>query len=139
MTPRRARLPGSCVKAVSRPCPKGNPLSADDTSTANGALSCDGGRALVDAMDDTLMDVVTAGLNTCITAANTVGQTIELQALLYIALWVNMTGPPTTLRDWLSGTRQESLDPPAGPVVTVQGIQAYLKATKYFSDYTPLT
>ena len=66
------------MTAVSRPCPNGNPLSSGDTSTANGALSCDGGRALVDAMDDTLMNVVIAGLDTCITAANTVGQTIEL-------------------------------------------------------------
>jgi hypothetical protein len=123
------------MTAVSRPCPNGNPLSPDDTSTANEALSCDGGRALVDAMDDTLMNVVMAGLDTCITAANTVGQTIDSQALLYIALWVNMTGPPTTLKDWLSGTRQENLGPPAGAVVTVRGIQTYLKATKYFSNY----
>jgi len=120
------------MAAVSQPCPNGNPLSPDDTTAANAALSCDGGRALADAMDNTLLNVVLGELDSCIAAANTRNQTIDPQALLYIALWVNMTGAPDTLNKWLSGTQEVGLAPPVGPVVTPQNLQNYLQANVYF-------
>jgi hypothetical protein len=120
------------MAAVSQPCPNGNPLSPDDTIAANAALSSDGGQALVDAMDATLLNVVLGELDSCIAAANTRTQTIDPEALLYIALWVNMTGAPDTLDKWLSGTQEVGLAPPVGPVVTPQNLQNYLQANVYF-------
>src|SRR5689334_11133354 len=84
------------VAAVSRLCPDGNPLADADARVANDALSSDAGRALVDAMDKKLLDVVLGHLDGCIAAAASRGRAIEPPALLPIALWVNMTGPPDT-------------------------------------------
>ena len=120
------------MTAVSQPCPGGDLLSAGDSAAANTALSCDAGRALVDAMDDILLDIVLGELETSVAAASTCGKTIEAQALLYIALWVNMTGAPDTLNKWLSGRPEVGLAPPAGPVVTSQHMQNYLRANMYF-------
>ena len=120
------------MAAVGQPCPNGDPLAPDDGAAANAALSCDGGRALVDAMDDTLLSVVLDELDSCIAAAATRTMTIDFQALLYIALWVNMTGTPDALKKWLSGTQEAGLAPPTGPVVTPQNLQNYLHANTYF-------
>ena len=120
------------LAAVSRPCPGGNPLSPEDTKLANDALSSEAGKHLVDNMDDDLLSVVIGELDTCIAAAATRNQTIVSEALLYIALWVNMTGAPDTLNKWLSGTQEIGLAPPVGPSVTALNIQNYLQANTYF-------
>jgi hypothetical protein len=120
------------LAAVSQACPDGNPLSDDDTACANDALSSDAGRALIDAMDGSLMDVVLGELDTCIAAAGARSLTIAPEALLFIALWVNMTGAPDTLNKWLGGTQEVGLAPPVGPIVTSQNIQNYLQANTYF-------
>jgi len=120
------------MAAVSQPCPNGNPLSPDDTTAANAALSCPDGQTRVDTMDDTLLNVVLGELDSCTAAAATRNQTIDPQAQLYIALWVNMTGAPDTLNKWLSGTQEVGLAPPVGPVVTPQNLQNYLRANVYF-------
>jgi hypothetical protein len=120
------------IGAVSQPCPDGNPLSPEDTAAANDALSSDAGKAVVDAMDNRLLQVVLGELDTCIAAANTRQQTIAPVALLYIALWVNMTGAPDTLNKWLSGTQEVGLAPPVGPTVTQQNLENYLQANTFF-------
>jgi hypothetical protein len=120
------------IAAVSKPCPNGNPLSQDDTMFANAALASTEGRALVDAMDDRLLRVVLGELDTCVAAAATTRQTIESVVLLYIALWVNMTGAPGTLNKWLSGTEEVGLASPVGPMVTQQNIENYLQANTFF-------
>ncbi len=126
---------GRIMAAVSQPCPNGNPLSGADTGLANGALSSDTGRQLVDAMDTTLLDVVLGELDSCIDAASAVGQSIDPEALLYIALWANMTGAPSTLDKWLGGTPELGLGSPAGPVVTPRDLTGYLQATSYFQQH----
>jgi hypothetical protein len=120
------------MAAVSQACPNGNPLDAEDTETANDALAAASGQALVDQMDATLLRVVLGELDTCIAAASGRGQTIDPPALLYIALWVNMTGAPDTLNKWLAGTQEVGLAPPVGPTVTLQNLQNYLQANTYF-------
>jgi hypothetical protein len=120
------------IAAVSQPCPDGNPLSDDDAALADGALASVAGRAMVDAMDDRLLQVVEGELDTCLAAANTRGQSIAPVALLYIALWVNMTGAPDTLNRWLCGTREVGLASPVGPTVTQQNLENYLQANTYF-------
>jgi hypothetical protein len=51
-----------------------------------------------------------------------------------MALWINMTGPPTSLLTWLSGGDPGSgaSVPRAAPIVTEAAMQAYLRATAYF-------
>jgi hypothetical protein len=117
---------------VGQPCPDGNPLSPEDTDLANAALSSPGGRQLVDQMDDGLLQIVLHGADACIAAAQTRSRTIAPVAVLYIALWVNMTGPPNVLSSWLAGNAQFGVPPAAGPVVLQQDIESYLHATKFF-------
>ena len=120
------------LAAVSQACPNGNPLSPEDTVLVNNALASPAGRADVDQMDQTLLEVVTSELDTCISAAASVNQTIDPVVLLYIALWVNMTGTPTTLNEWLAGTTEVGVAPPIGPVVSKANIESYLQANTYF-------
>jgi hypothetical protein len=120
------------LAAVSQACPNGNPLSDGDTALANAALGSPGGSALVDQMDATLLGIVLNELDSCIAAARTRALTIEPKALLYIALWVNMTGAPDTLNKWLSGTQEVGLASPVGPVVTSLNLERYLQANTYF-------
>jgi hypothetical protein len=87
---------------------------------------------LVDAMDGTLLDIVLSELDSAIAAAASSGKTIEPRALLYIALWVNMTGAPTTLNKWLGGDEECDVAAPTGPVVTFTDLENYLQGTTYF-------
>ena len=117
---------------VSQPCPNGDPLSAEDADLANAALSSSDGRQLVDHMDDGLLQIVLHGVDACIAAAQRQTFTIDPVAILYIALWLNMTGPPNVLSQWLSGTPQLGMPSPAGPVVTRHDIEGYLHSTRFF-------
>jgi hypothetical protein len=83
-------------------------------------------------MDATSLQIVLGELDASIAAAATRNLNIDPVALLYIALWVNMTGAPTTLNRWLGGTQELGLVPPAGPVITQQNLQNYLHANTYF-------
>jgi hypothetical protein len=116
---------------VGQPCPDGNPLSPEDTDLANAALSSSDGRKLVDQMDDGLLQIVLHGVDSCIAAAQTRSLTIDGIAILYIALWVNMTGPPNMLSRLLSGTPELGVSPPSGPRVSQHDIESYLHATKF--------
>lgn len=116
---------------VSAACPNGNPLDPADTALVAAALTSAQGEAAVDAMDDTLMQAVLNGLDSCIAAAGSMP--IDGAALLYMALWINMTGAPTTLIRWLGGTIVSGVPAPVGPSVTVADISAYLQASAYFT------
>src|SRR5579862_2200810 len=78
-----------------------NPLSAEDDATVTAALSSPAGRRLVDTMDNQILSEVIDAVDECIAAAETTGHEIEPKATIYIALWINMTGAPTTLKQWL--------------------------------------
>jgi hypothetical protein len=120
------------LAALSQPCPNGDPLTPADSALANAALDSVAGRADVDAMDGSLLDIVLGELDGCIAAAAGVAQTIDPVALLYMALWVNMTGAPVTLNKWLAGTTEVGVAPPVGPIVTRANIEGYLQANSYF-------
>jgi hypothetical protein len=120
------------MAAVSQACPNGCPLSPADAALTDAALSSAAGRALVDAMDGKLLAVVEAELDSSVAAAANGNLTIAPVALLYIALWVNMTGAPNTLNQWLDGVTELGLPPPAGPIVGQSDIETYLQATTYF-------
>ncbi len=113
-----------------------NPLDGGDTQLVNDALAADAGRPLVDAMDEQILGGVYAGLERCLDAASASGRTIAPKALLYLAMWINMTGPPSTVVQWLSGKAVALAKPIglAGPVVDGPAMETYLQATNYYSE-----
>lgn len=123
------------LAAVSCALPNGNPLSAADTALANAALASNAGKAVVDAMDDQLFAEVLSGLDTCIAAAATRKIALSPLAHLYIAPWINMSGPPSLLKSWLAGQPVFGLVPPPPPEVTAEEIESYLQATSYFQQH----
>jgi hypothetical protein len=111
-----------------------NPLSTSDTREINAALQAHSG--LVDAMDEKILTGVYASLDDCSSAAEEGNCTIRPAALIYMALWINMSGKPTTLLKWLRG-EDPGLGgsvPRAAPTVNEASIQAYLRATAYFRE-----
>jgi hypothetical protein len=109
-----------------------NPLSPSDTRKINAALAAHSD--LVDAMDEKIISGVYASLDKCSEAAASGECTIQPAALIYMALWINMTGKPTSLLKWLRGGDPGlgGSVPGAAPTVTEAKIQAYLRATDYF-------
>ena len=121
----------SWIAALSVHCVS-NPLSRADTAFIDKALvtySAD-----VDAMDDLILKSVYAALDDCISTAGQYGRRISPKALLYAALWINMTGYPNKMLRWLSGGDPELRAPvaPAPALVRATDIRAYLSATDYF-------
>jgi hypothetical protein len=123
------------MNALSRPLPNGDPLSPEQSSTVDHALSSAGGRPFVDNMDDELLGVVLSGVDSCVAAATSRGITLLPIIYLYIAPWINMSGPPTLLIAWLKGSSIYGVVPPAPPDLTEQDVQAYLQAMPYFQTY----
>jgi hypothetical protein len=113
-----------------------NPLSVSDTRLVNSALDSEPGRPLVDTMDEDILGDIYAGLDKCLASATEAGRTVEPKALLYLAMWINMTGPPSTVLKWLAG-KPVSLAKPigkAGAVVDGPAMETYLSATSYYSE-----
>jgi hypothetical protein len=122
------------VNAVSQPCPNGSPLSPADQQTADNALASPKGRVIVDAMDEKILQVILSELDSSIDAAESVDSQLDEGAQLCIALWVNMTGAPTTLNKWIKGQQIGAVAPPAASPVTRDDVTRYLEATKFFTD-----
>jgi hypothetical protein len=109
-----------------------NPLDPGETAQVDDALLAS--RDLVDAMDESLLQDVYDGLDLCIATAARANRTIDPKAQLYIACWINMSGPPTTLLVWLSGGTPSlpAPVPPAGYTVDGAAMEQYLRATSYY-------
>jgi hypothetical protein len=111
-----------------------NPLSLSDTNSIDAALLAS--RTLVDTMDGQILSGVYEQLQRCIATATAAGRTIADKALIYMALWINMSGPATKLLDWLSG-RDPGLTRPipvAATLVDGVAMETYLQATSYYSE-----
>jgi hypothetical protein len=102
-----------------------NVITPSETQQINAALQAN--RALVDAMDENILGSVYGGLDTCNSAASGAGRSIAPIAQLYVAKWVNMTGPPDKILSFIRG-------PDVGATIGEEDIQDYLRATKYFSE-----
>jgi hypothetical protein len=110
-----------------------DPLAPEEAILVNGALLAS--KDLVDRMDEGILGDVYADLDKCIAAADSSGRSLEATALLYIAMWINMSGHPTKLLRWLRGEPVElhrRVEPP-GPVIDEAAIRRYLEATDYFT------
>ena len=111
-----------------------NPLTKPETERINAALNDN--KRLVDAMDDAILSGVYGGLDKCLTTAANAQRTIQPAAQLYIAMWINMSGPPSKILRWLAGGDPElgvRVEPP-GKDVDVTAVQAYLNATSYYRE-----
>lgn len=100
-----------------------SPLTSQEEHDVDAALLASS--TLVDAMDESILQTVHGQLDTCINRAAAAHRTISPKAQLYIALWLNMTGPPTRILTWLAGA---SLP----PIVDETAIQGYLRAQSYY-------
>jgi hypothetical protein len=114
----------------------GDPLSPGDSNLANSALDASRGRTQVDGMDKTLFGGCCAELEQCTSAASKAGRQIAPKAQLYMLMWINMSGKPTTLLDWISGSAvtMAKAVPAPGPIIDGEAMEAYLLATPYFSE-----
>lgn len=109
-----------------------NPLSPEDTAFVNQALAA--GSVLVDAMDQAILSDVYADLEKCVAVARASGRKLSGKAMLYFALWINMSGHPTALLAWLSG-EDPNLPVRIGPppsLVAASDARSYLMATHYY-------
>ena len=120
--------------AVSQVCPV-DPLSADDKALANAALNTPGGRALVDQLDGEIERTLVERVQTCIDAAAGARLAVALDALLYIACWINMSGRPNQLNRWIAGTAVYNLPPPQPPRLEGSHICDYLRRTAFFATH----
>ena len=107
-------------------------LYLDPTKFINDALVAN--KDLVDAMDEEILSDVYTDLDKCIAAAATENRKISGKALLYAAMWINMSGHPTKLLTWLKGGDPHLHHPvPKAPaLVGGADIRAYLMATDYY-------
>jgi hypothetical protein len=123
------------VGVLSAPCPNGNPLSPQDALHVNTALGSTAGAALIDAMDAQLLQTVLTHIQQAVDAAAFRKWTLADRALLYIALWSNMTGAPGQLCTWIGGQTISGVAPPHGPIVAEADLRTYLSAQSYFQQH----
>jgi hypothetical protein len=112
----------------------GNPLTNVDTDRINAALLHQSTR--VDQMDEQILGQVYTDLDKCYAAAKAANCTINPTAAIMMALWINMSGPPSKLLTWLGGGDPHLTHPIPAAAARVTGTQmeAYLRATDYFSE-----
>jgi hypothetical protein len=99
------------------------------------ALAAPAGAALVDAMDAQLLQTVLMHIQQAVDAAAIRNWTLADVALLYIALWSNMTGAPGQLCAWIGGQTISGVAPPHGPIMAEADLQTYLSAQSYFQQH----
>ena len=111
-----------------------NPLDVVDTKSVNAALLAS--RELVDAMDEQILAGVYKDLTRCLQTASDAGRTIAPKAIIFMALWINMSGPPTSLLRWLSGQDPglSQVIPRAGTMIDGPAMESYLRATAYYRE-----
>lgn len=118
---------------LSKPCPE-DPLTADDETAANEALSSPNGKQAVDALDAKRLVVVCGYLDRAVQASIS---PIDGEAQLGICMWCNMTGPPTAMLPWLGGSAINeyggTVAAPDSPV-TFDNLSDFLKKTRYFTN-----
>lgn len=125
----------SLVELLSRHCPV-NPLSEIDAADVDGILAGDEGRRQVDLLDGFTINHLLDELDASIDAV-AAGKTLSDWTKIAIALWINMTGAPTTLDRWLMGANVVmggvAVSPAAGPVIGQEDICRYLSRSAYYA------
>jgi hypothetical protein len=123
---------GRYIGLLSVPCPD-NPLTQAETSRVNRALT--DAADVVDSMDQKIFEKVSSHVEKCIDAAAGAGRKINAEALIYMALWINMTGYPDRLIEWLKGGQPQMVKRPDVAPATVDGaaMKNYLGCTDYYT------
>jgi len=122
------------MTALTPALPKGNPLNAADAKLVNDALNSATGRPLVDAMDQRIFQGIEKGVDDCVAAAQQGGVTMTPLACLWIAPWINMSGPPSLVLKWLKGAAINGVPAPSPPTVDDEEVRAYLQSLAYFQQ-----
>ena len=109
-----------------------NPLSPSETAEVDQALRASSG--LVDRMDERILQEVYRDLDICLAHASRKNRTVAAKAQLYMALWINMSGPPTKLLTWLDGGDPglPRRVPAAGATIDGDDMEEYLAGTNYY-------
>lgn len=112
----------------------GNPLDPKERDQVNDALA--GSSPLVDAMDEGILGKVYSGVDTCISRAHVVGREITPESQILMAMWINMTGPPSKILAWLDGGNPglSKPVPTPGSIVDGDAVCTYLRATDYYQQ-----
>lgn len=93
---------GRILGILRNPAPS-NPLSKADLAAVDAAIDSTQGRVLVGKQDAADLSDVLAELERCVAMAAEHGCTILPAALIGMGLWINQSGAPTDLLDWLRG------------------------------------
>ena len=111
-----------------------NPLSPAESATVNGALARSS--TLVDAMDEAILGGVYGGLDICLRQASQHARDLAPIAQLYIAMWINMSGPPSKILTWIGGQDPGLRQPiaPAPRLIDQPAIESYMLATDYYVE-----
>ena len=112
----------------------GNPLSPAERDEVDAALAASSD--LVDAMDEAILAEIYTGLDLCISHATAERRTIDAEAQILAAMWINMTGAPTKLLTWIDGGKPALAAPlPApGKLIDAAAMETYLRATDYYTN-----
>lgn len=126
--------------ALREHCPNGCPLTKQDADAVATVMDSPGAKKLIDEMDGRLLKKVRDHVLSTVEAAARASRTVTPAAQLYTALWVNMTGAPTTLNQWIAGgqsQQEHSSLLPASPGAVVGGpdLLAYLGSCLFFREY----
>ena len=110
-----------------------NPLSPAERDEVDAALAASSG--LVDAMDEAILAEIYADLDVCISHATAGRRTMDPEAQILAAMWINMTGPPTKLLTWIDGGSPALATPVPAPgrVIDAAAMEVYLHATDYYT------
>ena len=136
-----AALPNvtTIMAALGEPCTH-CPLSAEDLETVNAVLRGSAGRATIVSLDGASLATVLTELSRVRAAAASRSLSLTADAELAISCWINMSGAPTTLDEWLSGVTAHmaagsDVPPAAGSVVSAAAIYGYLSLTGFYSQH----
>lgn len=130
---------GRILGELRNPAPS-NPLSATDLAAVNAAINSTQGRALVDEMDAKTLAGLLAEVDRCIAAVSEQSAVIARAALIGMALWINQSGEPTRLLQWLGGahvTIQGRIVPPVkrGDVIDEAAWLSYFGAIPFVVEH----
>lgn len=119
-------LIGRVMGVVSEPCTRYDVARIGALPYCNAALDCPAGHALVDALDEMTFQTVLRRLDMVDQTAAQHSVTLTDSARLAAGLWINMTGAPTTLLNFIAAQKAS---------VSLSTLTKYLSDTKFFMSH----
>ncbi len=117
-----------------------NPLGPGDTATLAAALASPIGRARIDRHDAHTLETINRHVAQVLAQAERANRHLTVEAILYTALWIHVTGSPTRIGRWIAGYPIDCIDgtgiPPIPPSGDITGsmLCLYLQATCFVRE-----